>query len=66
MNTYFLGFPSSLGDPLSCLRPGLVESEKTSFTATLDELVGLCYELGVVNPGGDLIIRGDGVGCRVP
>lgn len=37
---------STLSDPGLGLGPGLVEGEKTALATTLDELIGLCDELG--------------------
>ena len=45
VSTHFLRLSGALGDPLLCLLPRFVESEKTCLAATLDELVGLCDEL---------------------
>ncbi len=64
--TYLLGFSSALGDPWLGLVPGLVQGEESGLSATLDELVGLCNELGVEDPARELGVRGDGVGRCVP
>lgn len=63
---HLLGLSGTFSDPLPGFRPGLIESQKTSLSTTLDELVRLCDELCVVNPGGDLAIRGDSIGLRIP
>jgi hypothetical protein len=63
---YLLGFSSALSDPLSCLRPGLVESEKTGLATALYELIRLRDKLGVVNPRLDLAVRGDSIGFGIP
>lgn len=61
-----MGLSSALGDPLPGLGPSLVEGEQTSLATTLDELVRLRNELGVVDPCRDLGVGGDRAGCGVP
>ena len=61
-----MGFPCPIGNPLASLVPCFVESEKTGFSATFDELIGLCDEFCGRNPRWELRIGGDGVGSGVP
>jgi len=61
-----LGFACTLRDPGLRLIPGLVEGEEAGLAAALDELVGLCDELAGEDPGGELGIRGDRAGLRIP
>ena len=63
---HLLGLSCSLLDPLSGLLPVLVEREQPGLSATLDELIGLCDELGAEDPAGELGVGGDGVRRRIP
>lgn len=45
---YLLLLASTFGNPGLGLGPGLVEGEETALATTLDELIGLCDELGAV------------------
>ncbi len=64
--THLLVLACALDNPLLRLFPGLVEREKTGLASSLDELIGLCDKLGVVDPARELRVGGDGVGGRVP
>jgi hypothetical protein len=48
-----LGLASTLLNPSSGLGPGLVQGQKAALASSLDELIGLCDELGagLVQPG---------------
>ena len=65
-NTYFLGLPCTLRNPGFRLVPGLVESEETCLSTTLDQLIGLCNEFGGEDPAWQLRIGCDGVGFTIP
>ena len=64
--TDLLGLACTLHDPLLGLVPGLVECKETSLASSLDELIGLCDELGVEDPSRELGVWGDGIGGRIP
>ena len=48
-----LGLASALLNPGSGLGPGLIQGQKAALASSLDELIGLCDELGarLVQPG---------------
>jgi hypothetical protein len=64
-----LGLARALLDPSTSLLPLLVEAEKASLSASLDELIGLADEFGVEDPFGETLAgldrRGDGLGRGV-
>jgi hypothetical protein len=65
-STYFLGFSGPLEDPFLCDLPVLVEGEEAGLTATLDELIWLCNELGRLHPRGEVAVGRDGPGLGIP
>ena len=64
--TDLLVLACTLYNPLLCLFPGLVEGKETGLASSLDELIRLCDELGVVDPSWELGVGGDGVGGGIP
>lgn len=63
---HFLGLARPLGDPGLGLIPGLVEGEEARLATALDELIGLCDELGREDPAGELRVGGDGASLGIP
>lgn len=47
---HLLWFSGAFSNPLLGFRPGLVQSQEASLSTALDELIGLCDELGIVDP----------------
>lgn len=64
--TYLDLLTSALLDPLLCGVPFLVEEEKTALSTTLDELIGLCDELGGVHPLRKLGVGRNAVCPQIP
>lgn len=63
--THPLWFSSAILDPLSCLWEGLVESQKTGFSTSLDQLIWFCDKGSSMDPCGEGIIGRDRVRRRV-
>jgi hypothetical protein len=66
MITNLLRLAGALSDPWPGLLPCLVQSKETGLSTTLDELIGLCDELGVEDPARELAVRRDRTGGGVP
>lgn len=64
------GLASLLLDPSASLLPALVEAKETSFSTSLDKLIGLADELGGEDPVGETLSGLDGrrelLGGRIP
>jgi hypothetical protein len=56
---HLLGFTCSVGYPLLCVWPRLVESEETCFTATFYELVWFSDEFFGKYPIGEMFVWSD-------
>lgn len=65
-SAHLLRFSGTLDNPLFCFFPGFVESKEAGLAAAFDQLIGLRDELGGMDPGRELGVRGDRASFRIP